>query len=72
MTGIWKFGSLLRAIGINPDYANLPMKAMSAWHDWSGVALAVLVLVHLILNWNWIVCTTKSFFKKEENNEREI
>ena len=34
-------------------------------HDWSGVVLAVFVLLHLILHWNWIVCMTKScIFKK--------
>ncbi|MBW2974022.1 DUF4405 domain-containing protein [Candidatus Woesearchaeota archaeon] len=33
-------------------------------HDWAGIALAVFVLLHLILHWNWIVYMTKSFFKK--------
>jgi len=33
-------------------------------HDWAGVVLAVFVLLHLILHWNWIICMTKSFFQK--------
>ena len=36
-------------------------------HDWSGIALVVLVLIHLILNFNWIVSMTKSFFRKQED-----
>ena len=36
-------------------------------HDWSGLAMAILVLVHLILNWGWIIETTKEYFKKKEN-----
>ena len=33
-------------------------------HDWAGVVLAVFVLLHLILHWNWIICMTKGFFNK--------
>jgi len=34
-------------------------------HDWSGIVLAVFVLLHLILHWNWIKCMTKNcVFKK--------
>ena len=71
VTGIFKFGSLLRAVGIDPAYSELPMRAISAWHDWSGVALALLVLIHLILNFDWIVATTKCFFKKKDEGENE-
>jgi cytochrome b561 len=28
-------------------------------HDWVAVALVVLVIIHLILHWKWIVYTTK-------------
>ena len=33
-------------------------------HDLSGIAMGVLVLIHLILHWSWITSMTKSFFKK--------
>ena len=73
MTGIFKFGKLLRAVGINLEYSELPMKAISAWHDWSGVALVLLVLIHLILNIDWIIGTTKGFFVKQEiENEKTV
>ena len=66
ITGIIKFGKLLGFFGINPDYANLPMSRISAIHDWSGIVLAVLVLIHLILNFDWIISTTKCFFEKKK------
>jgi len=25
------------------------------WHDWVGVALAVVVVVHIIIHWKWLV-----------------
>jgi hypothetical protein len=35
-------------------------------HNWSGILFLLLVVIHLILHWNWIVSKTKSFIKKEE------
>jgi cytochrome b561 len=28
-------------------------------HDWTAVALAVLVIIHIVLHWKWIVQTTR-------------
>jgi hypothetical protein len=33
-------------------------------HDWLAVALLVMVVIHLILHWKWIVYMTKSPFKE--------
>ena len=33
-------------------------------HDWVGVALIALVLVHVILHWKWIARMTKSLFRR--------
>jgi cytochrome b subunit of formate dehydrogenase len=35
-------------------------------HDYSGIIMLVLVIVHFLLHWNWIVCMTKSFFQKKQ------
>jgi hypothetical protein len=32
-------------------------------HDWVAVALLVVVIVHIILHWKWIVRMTKSYLK---------
>jgi hypothetical protein len=34
-------------------------------HSWVAVALLVIVIVHLILHWKWIVYVTKSFFREK-------
>lgn len=34
-------------------------------HDWSGIILIVLVVLHFILHWNWMIHITKSIFKKK-------
>jgi len=35
-------------------------------HNWSGLLLLLIVVIHLILHWNWIVCMTKSFIQKKK------
>lgn len=34
------------------------------FHEPTAIILLVLVLIHLLLHWRWIVCMTKSLFKK--------
>ena len=34
-------------------------------HNWVAVALVVIVLVHVILHWGWIVRMTKSYFSQK-------
>lgn len=66
ITGIIKFRSFLSMIGINLDYASMNMTAYRYVHDWSGLVMALFVLIHLILNWDWIIATTKHYFSKKE------
>ena len=61
VTGIIKFPKFLRSLGV--DTSNIPFYELSRIHDWSGIALTILVLIHLFLNFNWIVNTTKKLFK---------
>ena len=46
-SGIWA------RLGIYPTYG------ISQIHDTSGLVMGILVLLHLVLNWKWIVATTK-------------
>ena len=71
VTGIMKFGKFLGMLGINPNYASMPMASISAWHNWSGLAMAALVLIHLGFNFRWLVSTTKCLFKKDKKCEVE-
>jgi len=38
------------------------------YHDWSGIIFILLVIVHLVLHWKWIVCITKNIFSEKEKN----
>ena len=37
-------------------------------HDWVAVALVVLVLVHVVLHWKWIMRMAKSIFRGRSRN----
>ncbi len=39
-----------------------PALTGQAIHEWLGMAVAVPLVVHLLLNWKWIVATTRRFF----------
>jgi len=67
LTGIFKFKGFREFLSISLSYQDPLMSLISKFHDWSGVVMAAIVLVHLILNWAWIISTTKSFFGEEEN-----
>jgi ABC-type dipeptide/oligopeptide/nickel transport system permease subunit len=34
-------------------------------HNWTAVALVVIVLVHVILHWGWVVRMTRSYFSQK-------
>ena len=34
-------------------------------HDWTAVALVVIVVIHVILHWGWIVRMTRSYFRQK-------
>lgn len=51
---------------INPSIMIPLMKI----HDWSGMVMVALVLVHLIQHWKWIVVMSKRIFIKNEKVKR--
>lgn len=57
ITGIIKFPGFLRFIGATRHV--LPIRDLTLIHDWSGVALGLLVLAHLVLNLSWIMTMTR-------------
>jgi len=63
ITGIIKFPGLLSVFGIG--YGSIPISGLSKLHDWSGIAMSILVIIHLALHWNWIVVTTKRYLGKK-------
>lgn len=64
ITGIIKFpGLYLHRYG-------LPMRDITFIHDWSGVLMGILTIVHVLLNRKWIVCMTKAMMKKKGSEEK--
>ena len=63
ITGILKMPGLVQNLGIS--YGHIPFNVITPLHDISGVVMSLLVLVHLVLHWHWIVGMTKNFFKKK-------
>lgn len=57
VTGLLKWTLLMRTLGLT-DLV-LPLALMSDIHDWAGSLLGVFVAVHLFLNREWIISTTK-------------
>ncbi|HXX55038.1 MAG TPA: DUF4405 domain-containing protein [Methanoregula sp.] len=57
ITGLFKFTLLMRVFGLTTVV--LPLAWMSDLHDWSGLALVILVLAHLLLNRRWLAAMTK-------------
>ncbi len=41
-----------------------------AIHEWLAIALSGAIVVHLLLNWNWIVEITSRLFSKSAKNSR--
>ncbi len=46
------------------EFWGIQKSTYSAIHDWAGIILAVLVIVHIVSHWQWITFTIKSFFQK--------
>ena len=57
LTGIFKFTFLMQFFGLTNIV--LPMALMSDIHDRAGIALIILVAVHLFLNLAWIQSMTR-------------
>ncbi|MCQ1536787.1 DUF4405 domain-containing protein [Methanosarcina sp. KYL-1] len=42
-------------------------KATWVWiHSRAGILMTIIIVVHLILHWHWIVYTTRNFFRKRK------
>jgi hypothetical protein len=69
ITGLFKFTLLMRMLGLTGLV--FPLALMSDIHDWSGIALVVLVGVHLFLNRHWIWSMTKKVVTGKKVGDKE-
>ncbi len=40
------------------------------WHEWLGLALGGAAIIHLLLNWKWVLNVTRRFFHKLQRQVR--
>lgn len=66
LTGIVKFPGLLEALGISARRMPIPMQLLTDIHDWAGIALVVLVFVHLVQHWAMSLSFLKGKLKKRK------
>lgn len=45
--------------GVEQFYWGLSRHAWIDIHDWVAVILTLIVLIHLLLHWKWVVCSIK-------------
>lgn len=64
ITGVFKMPILFN-IGL-VKYRNFNMLLINGLHDWGGIAMTVLVIVHLALHWRWIVVMTKKIVGRKK------
>ena len=62
ISGVIKFPGLLPLLNIDPF--SLPQAEITFLHDWIGIVLTVLTMVHIILNWKWIQAMSKKLLNR--------
>ena len=62
ISGVIKFPGLLPLLNIDPF--SLPQAEITFLHDWIGIVLTILTLVHIILNWKWIKAMSKKLLNR--------
>jgi cytochrome b subunit of formate dehydrogenase len=59
--------------GRNPEFSRqllfFERPVLKELHNWSSIIMALGVLGHLVLHWNWIVCMTKSIFRRKAKGQ---
>lgn len=63
-TGIIRFPEVLNYIIVNFRNLVINVNLLNTIHRWTGLALGILVILHFILHWRWVVSVTKRIFIK--------
>ncbi len=53
--------------GRNPNYGRVVLLGRHGWellHNWGGLAMAALALLHVVLHWRWIVGVARSYGRR--------
>jgi hypothetical protein len=63
VTGVVKLPALLEITGLTHHLGRY--RGITMVHDASGVAMGLLVLAHLVLNWPWLVAMTRQILGRK-------
>jgi len=50
------------------EFMGVEKQIFSLVHDWAGLLLIILVIVHFLLHWGWFTIMTKNLWQKDETN----
>ncbi|MFX0064000.1 MAG: cytochrome b/b6 domain-containing protein [Candidatus Hermodarchaeota archaeon] len=70
VTGVIKFPGFLQLLGTNST--SIPMYELSFIHDWVGLASGAFIVLHLALNWHWIVSKTQTLLIRLKSDKTLI
>ena len=62
ITGLIKWRLLIVNLGMAELYFILPMGKIRLWHEWASFVMLILILIHFILHWNWLILNTRRLF----------
>lgn len=57
ISGIIKWPGLVYSVGL--DYQSLDIGVITLIHDWSGLVLCILSMVHVMMHRKWLVTMTR-------------
>ncbi len=47
------------------EFVGVQKTVWTSVHNWTGILMVALMLVHFILHWNWLVCMTRNVFSRK-------
>jgi hypothetical protein len=62
-TGLIKFPMIRQVLAT--ARVVLPSHDINFIHDWAGISMGTLILLHLIFNFSWIIAMTKKYLGKK-------
>ena len=69
ITGLVSFFFLPEGVrqGGYQEFLGIIKKDWNNIHNYFGIALIIIMLIHLGLHWNWILCMTENIFTKKKS-----
>lgn len=44
------------------EFFGITKSIYSTVHDWAGIIFIILVIIHIVLHWRWIICNINNLF----------